>query len=35
MIENITEIGHYSTGDLEVRAEDKDDIDLAKELIHE
>jgi len=34
-VRNVSEIGHYGTGDIEVRVERKDNIDLAKELIEE
>jgi len=33
MIRDVSDIGHFGTGDLEVRVERKDDIELAKELI--
>lgn len=32
-VRNVSDIGHHATGDLEVRVEKKDNIDLAKELI--
>ena len=33
MLRNVSNIGHYGTGDVEVRVESKDDIELAKKLI--
>lgn len=33
MIRDVSDIGHYGTGDVEVRVESKDDIELAKKLI--
>lgn len=33
MIRDVSDIGHYGTGDVEVRVESKDDIELAKQLI--
>ncbi len=33
ILRDVSHIGHYGTGDLEVRVESEDDIELAKELI--
>lgn len=33
ILRDVSNIGHYGTGDLEVRVESEDDIELAKELI--
>ena len=33
ILRDVSNIGHYGTGDLEVRVESKDDIEFAKELI--
>lgn len=33
MIRDVSDIGHYGTGDVEVRVESEDDIELAKKLI--
>lgn len=33
ILRDVTNIGHYGTGDLEVRVESEDDIELAKKLI--
>ena len=33
ILRDVSNIGHYGTGDLEVRVESKDDIELAKQLI--
>ena len=33
ILRDVSEIGHYGTGDLEVRVENKDDISLTKSLI--
>ena len=33
ILRNVSKIGHYGTGDLEVRVENKDDIEFAKKLI--
>ena len=33
IIRDVSDIGHYGTGDVEVRVENKDDIELAKQLI--
>lgn len=32
-LRDVTDIGHYGTGDLEVRVEDRNDVDLAKSMI--
>jgi len=33
MLRDVSDIGHYGTGDVEVRVESKDDIEIAKQLI--
>lgn len=33
ILRNVSNIGHFGTGDVEIRVESKDDIELAKELI--
>jgi predicted transport protein len=33
IIRDLSDIGHYGTGDVEVKVESKDEIELAKQLI--
>ena len=32
-LRDVTDIGHYGTGNLEIRVEDRNDVDLAKSVI--